>query len=150
MEAKTVQIPFCDPQLKPAWAALSRWGGDKVSIHFEDLRIRLGKIEGIVESRKYEAVEGWLASYHTAAGELCRVQILPGVLTGIIDFSVAQLKSVSEWPRCSNFVKRIIEPFRDHGSTLRIKFPLQQKPQVASFAALIIWLHRVEKGGKHE
>ncbi|HUY13685.1 MAG TPA: hypothetical protein VMX16_08650 [Terriglobia bacterium] len=149
MEAKTVQIPFRDPQLKPTWAALSRLGGDQVSILFEELRSRLSKIEGIVESREYEPSEGWLASYRTAAGKLCQVQILPGVLTGIIDFSVAQLKSVSEWPRCSNFIKGIIGPFRDHRSTLRIKFPLQQKPQVASFAVLVIWLNRVEKGGRH-
>lgn len=142
MEARTTKIPFRDPQLKPAWAALSRLGGDQVSLLFEELRCCLGKIEGVIENQEFDPVEGWLASYRLGPAQLCLLQILPGRLSGLLDLADSQLEFVKQWSRCSSFVKETLKQAPSASSMSQVTFLLSNKSQVRSFAALVVWLSR--------
>src|SRR5579872_1139120 len=73
--------PFNDPATKPQWAQLTRLGGDRVAILFEDLRCQIAKIDGVIESLRYSGPEeGWVAEYCADGTALFTARIFPGVL----------------------------------------------------------------------
>ena len=82
--------PFNDPATKPQWAQLTRLGGDRVAILFEELRRQIAKIDGIIESLSYLGPEeGWAAEYRADGTTLFTVRILPGVLEATMTFDAS-------------------------------------------------------------
>ncbi len=65
----------------PQWAELTRWAGDKASILFEDLRRRIGVIDGLQEALHFAGPEvGWVPRYRVGHAVLFDAHLFPGVL----------------------------------------------------------------------
>ncbi len=77
----TLKNPFCDPNVKPDWAQLTRLGGDRVAILFEELRRRIGAIDGLIEDLHFASQdEGWVPRYSLDGVTIAHAHIGPGSL----------------------------------------------------------------------
>lgn len=77
----TLKNPFCDPNVKPDWAQLTRLGGDRVAILFEELRRRIGAIGGLTEDLHFASPEeGWVPRYSLDGETIAHAHIGPGSL----------------------------------------------------------------------
>jgi hypothetical protein len=84
---------FRNPEKKPDWAQLTRLGGDRVAILFEDLRRRIGAIDGLVEDLHFaNQQDGWAPRYSVGGVAIAEVRIAPGRLEAALEGDVADEK----------------------------------------------------------
>ena len=80
-DRETIKNPFCDPKVRPDWAQLTRLGGDRVAILFEELRRRFGAIDGLIEDLHFASQEdGWVPRYSLDGVAVARVYVGSGSL----------------------------------------------------------------------
>lgn len=85
---------FRDPATRPQWAELTRWAGDRASILFEDLRRRIGAIEGLREALHFAGAEvGWVARYCVGDVVLFDVEFFPGILESTVYIPASQQRT---------------------------------------------------------
>ena len=120
--------PFRDPNSKPDWAQLTRLGGDRVANLFEELRRRMGVVEGLTEDLYFAGPEeGWAPRY-TVGGETVAVaHIRPASLGATL------------------WMGRHVPDKRAHGTVSRdeqgnyiLRVELQTRAAVAAFARTLI------------
>jgi hypothetical protein len=105
-EISLIQNPFRNAKAKPDWAQLTRLGGDRVAILFEELRTSISRIPGLIEELHfYGAEEGWLPRYRMDDRILLKVQILPGNLSAIIELDQQALNKLLNSAKVAGKVK---------------------------------------------
>ncbi len=131
--------PFRDPSLAPDWAQLTRLGGDRVALLFEDLRARLGKIGGIQEELRYHGPEwGWGPHYRLGGASLCAVRALPGRLEAVIEVEPASLPKLLGSPSLGAGVRSIVAQLFASGSPWQAPIVLSNRTTVRDFARLVV------------
>jgi hypothetical protein len=133
-----------NPKAKPTWEQLSRLGGDRVAILFEDLRRRVGAIEGVVEDMRFAGrEEGWAPSYSAGERELFTVRIVPGRLEGVL--RVGERERAALLARCSTSAaaKRALASGRSAAGESEARWVLKNASDVRSFAGLAARLSRL-------
>jgi hypothetical protein len=106
-----------DPEVKPTWAQLTRLGGDRVAILFEDLRRRIGVIDGLIEDLYFAGCEeGWVPRYRLGGETVALIRISSRRLAGVLCAGIAGERAGSEKARVrlsshasvSKFARQII------------------------------------------
>ena len=128
--------PFNDPATKPQWAQLTRLGGDRVAILFEDLRRQIAKIDGIIESLSYSgSEEGWVAEYRADGTTLFTARIFPGVLEVTMVFDGSGFEQLISSEKLGARMKDALRNAENSGF---IRLDLNHSSAVRSFANLIV------------
>lgn len=135
--------PFRDAKVKPDWAQLTRLGGDRVAILFEDLRSRISRIDGLVEELHFCGEDaGWLPRYRVGDQVLLTVQVLPGNLSAILELeeSLAKrlLNSPTEAVRIKTWLRAVA--IREGIALLRVR--LLSRTDACSLATLLLRIHK--------
>ena len=128
--------PFNDPAKKPQWAQLTRLGGDRVAILFEDLRREIAKVDGIVESLRYSgSEEGWVAEYRADGTTLFTARTFPGVLEATMTFDASTFERLSRSGKLGARMKNALRIAENSGF---IRLDLNHSSAVRSFASLVV------------
>ncbi len=133
------QNPFRDPESKPEWAQLTRLAGDRVAILFEDLRGRLGKIDGLQEELHYSAVLGWVPRYRLGESTLCMVRIMPGLLEATVELDHPLREKLLASPRVTAGIKMAIRSASLDESSAPVLFQLANQATVRAFANVVLF-----------
>ncbi len=134
------QNPFRNPEAKPDWAKLTRLAGDRAAILFEELRRRLGRIEGIQEDLHYYGPDiGWAPRYRVRGDALFTAHILPGRLETTIGLESPLREKLLGSSRVASRIKDAIRsaPTGDGAAAPRVW--LSNQATVRSFAQ-IVWM----------
>ncbi len=133
------QYPFRDPQRKPDWAQLTRWGGDRVAVLFEDLRKRIGKIEGLVEDLHYTGAEdGWTPRYRVGGDTLFIAHVAPGKLEVTFRLDVARWEQLRRSGQAGRRMTQVLSAARSEEGKVSLRLPLSNRAAVRSFSALVV------------
>ena len=133
------QNPLSNPQPKPDWAELTRLAGDRAAILFEELRRRLGRIEGLREELHYEGAEkGWAPRYLLDGAPLCVVRILPAAVEGTIPLDQERREQVLASKKISARLKAQVRGCPIQDGVGRVTVPLYDRATVAAFANLVV------------
>ncbi|HEV2348798.1 MAG TPA: hypothetical protein VG028_03025 [Terriglobia bacterium] len=136
--------PYRDPAAKPEWAQLTRLGGDRVAILFEDLRARISGIDGLVEELHFYGEEaGWLPRYRVGDRVLLTVEILPGNLTAAAELEVSLAKKILNSPTRTSRIKTWLRPFAIREGIALLRVRLSSRAHTCSLARLIL---QIQKG----
>lgn len=130
---------FRDPQKKPDWAQLTRWGGDRAAILFEDLRRCVSKIEGLQEELYYGGPEwGWVPRYRLGNEVLFVAHIFPGMLEATLYLEESLCGKLLKSPAVSAHMKNAIRaaPVLHREAAVRVR--LRNASLVRSFAKLVL------------
>ncbi len=128
-----------DPARKPDWAQLTRLAGDHAAILFEELRRRIGMIDGLVEELVYEGPDlGWRPRYRLGEATLFSVTIRPGVLEVALPLDAALRERVLKSPRVARFIKQVIESGQAEGDAMGLAMRLATLAQVRAFARVVL------------
>jgi hypothetical protein len=85
LEIFALMAPFRDPESKPDWAQLTRWGGNRVANLFEELRRRIGVVEGLIEDLHFAGPEeGWVPRYSVGGETIAIAHIRPASLAATL------------------------------------------------------------------
>jgi hypothetical protein len=130
-----------NPEAKPTWAQLSRLGGDRVAILFEDLRKRIGAIDGLVEDLHFAGrEEGWVPRYTVGRRELFRARILPGTLEATVRLGASEFAALVALRSVRAATKSALESNRSSEGESHAHFILKNVSDVCSFSRLIVAL----------
>lgn len=132
-----LQNPFRDPEQKPTWAHLTRLGGDRVAVLFEELRERISRIEGLEEDLHYDHDWGWAPRYSAGGDTLFAVHITAGKLAAEIGLESHIHSKLLASPRLAKRVKEALRAAVKRDGAPTAHFELMNRPQVKSFAKLV-------------
>ncbi len=133
------QYPFRDPQRQPDWAQLTRWGGDRVAVLFEDLRKRIGKIEGLVEDLHYSGAEdGWTPRYRVGGDTLFIAHVAPGKLEVTLALDAARWEQLRSSRKAGRRMTQTLSAARLEEGKVSLRLPLSNRAAVRSFSALVV------------
>jgi hypothetical protein len=135
--------PFCDVGAKPQWAQLTRLGGDRVAILFEDLRTQISAIDGLVEELHFNGPEeGWLPRYRVSNQVLLRVEVRPGSLTAVVELEESLAKKLLNSPAGAGRIKTWFRAaaIREGIALLRVR--LSSRAHTRSLTKLILQVYK--------
>jgi hypothetical protein len=122
---------------KAEWAQLIRLGGDRVAILFDELRMSVGGIDGLVQRLHYSDVEErWVVRYEVGDAELFTVRISPGVLEASLTLSWPEVESLLQNRTVSKNVRDVIQNGAREAGSSSARFLLRDRRTVRSFANL--------------
>jgi hypothetical protein len=127
--------PFHDPDRRPDWAQLTRLGGDRAAILFEQLRAQVADIGGLVEGLHYGGPElGWTPRYMLGATTLFTAHIFPGRLEASIDLDVAACEKILASPQTGAGLKAALRQAQRAGKSTTVRMPISTLADVRAFA----------------
>lgn len=132
----TADNPFFGPEMKSKWAHLSRLGGDRVAILFEDLRRRAGAIDGLTEELIFEE-EGWTPTYFLEGKRLFSAHIGAGSLEVAMRMEAGERDRLLGSGRLSAAMKRALEEARNEGGEFMVRAAVKSRSDAAAVARLI-------------
>lgn len=136
--------PFRDPAAQPQWAALSRLGGDRAAILFEELRRMLAEIDGLQEELFYHGPEtGWAPRYCVGSHILFSAHIGPGRLGVTMELDAAEREKLLASKRLGAGMKAAIQSPAPDRSVARVSVRLRSRSDVRALAKLIVLRHRL-------
>ena len=133
------QNPFRNAKVKPDWAQLTRLGGDRVAILFEELRTSISRIQGLIEELHFcGPVEGWLPRYRVDNRILLKVQILPGNLNAMVELDEQHLNKFLNSAKVAGKVKKWLgtASIREGIALLRVR--LSSRTDICSLGSFLI------------
>lgn len=137
------QNPFRKPETKPDWAQLTRLGGDRVAILFEDLRARVGRLVGLTEELHYGGTEwGWTPRYRLGNETIFTVHLLPGILEATVEVDAARREKLLASTKLAAGVKAVIRDASPQGGATRARFRLSNGRAVRSFAKFVLMISK--------
>ncbi len=137
---------FRDRDTPPSWAQLTRLAGDRAAILFEDLRRRLGKIDGLREELYYhEAESGWAPRYKLGEQVLCTAHILPGILEASLELEAPLRESVLNSPRVAAVIREAVRRAPVAPGVVALRLRLSNASLVRSFATIVIMKSRFDR-----
>ncbi len=135
----TAENPFFGSKLKPSWAQLTRRGGDRVAILLEDLRKRIGVIEGLTEELVFTSeAEGWAPTYRLEGKTLATAHIGAASLEVELRVDASERERLLASKRLSNTMKRMLEGARDEAGEFTIRFAIKCPADVGSVSRWIV------------
>ncbi|HLY59948.1 MAG TPA: hypothetical protein VKV95_04210 [Terriglobia bacterium] len=141
--SKSTQNPFRDVNAKPEWAQLTRLGGDRVAILFEDLRTRISGISGLVEELHFCGPEdGWLPRYRVGDQVLLTVEVLPGNLTASVELPESLAKRLLNSPTGAGRIKTWLRAVAIREGIALLRVRLSSRTDTCSLATLVLKIHQ--------
>jgi hypothetical protein len=135
--------PFRNAAAKPQWAQLTRLGGDRVAILFEDLRKQISGINGLVEELHFNGPEeGWLPRYRVGDQVLLRVQVLPGCLTAMVELDEGLAKNLLNSPGEPGRIKAWLRPIAICEGIALLRARLSSRAHTRSLTKLLLKVHK--------
>lgn len=139
-EERCHENPFRHPDVKPDWAQLTRLGGDRVAILFEELRRRVGVIDGLVEDLHFVGPEdGWVPRYSVNGETVAFTHIGPGRLEATLHVAGcpagASQRAVPPAPLPGSAMRRLTD---DEHSNALLRAELRTHAAVEAFARMLI------------
>ena len=142
-QENSIRNPFRDAGAKPQWAQLTRLGGDRVAILFEDLRSQISGINGLVEELYFNGPEeGWLPRYRVGDQVLLTVQVLPGCLTAMIELDEGLAKNLLNSPNEAGRIKAWLRPVAIREGIALLRARLTSRAHTRSLTKLLLKVHR--------
>jgi hypothetical protein len=150
MTIATVQLGdfLKDQTRKPDWAQLTRLAGDRVAILFEELRRRVGAIDGLVEELFYYGPQeasgtdqvnwGWAPRYRVGETTLFSVTIRPADLEAGITLDGVLRERLLESQRVARGIKEAIRGAPVDGDTTRLRVRLSRLAEVRALASVVL------------
>ncbi|HEV2492248.1 MAG TPA: hypothetical protein VG204_04160 [Terriglobia bacterium] len=139
-----------DPTRQPDWAQLTRLGGDRAAILFEELRRRVSVIDGLVEELVYQGPElGWTPHYRCGETGLFIVLIRPGALEAVAMLDRPQRERALGSSRVAHRMKQRIESAPLEGEEAHLRVPLARVEDVRAFASLMLLKSQKSKSASH-
>ena len=130
--------PVTAGHANPQWAQLTRLAGDRAAILFEDLRRRVGTIEGLLEELHYDGVEKrWMPRYRLGEDVLFTAHILPAALEATLTLNAAQRDRVLSSRKVGAALKQLIRQAPTVAGRVSIRVRLNNRAAVRAFATLI-------------
>jgi len=142
-EISPTQNPFRNAKAKPDWAQLTRLGGDRVAILFEELRTSISRIPALIEELHFcGPEEGWLPRYRVENRVLLKVQILPGNLSAMVELNERQHNKVLNSARVAAKVMAWLgtASIREGIALLRVR--LSNRTDVCSLGNFLVRISR--------
>ena len=127
-----------DPNRQPDWAQLTRLGGDRAALLFEEFRRALSAIDGLVEELFYDGRErGWTPRYRVGGRVLASVAIRPGVLEASVSLDRPLAHRLLASARTAKSLKEAIRgaPVSDGEIHLRVR--LSTTAEVRALARIV-------------
>lgn len=137
MDPTNAANPFRDPARKPQWAELTRLAGDRAAILFEDLRRRVGGLNGLIEERHFGEL-GWGPRYRIGEITLFSAVVLPARIEASIDLGSSLAERLLRSTRTSKEIKRVLASAEKNAGSLQIRLPLTSAGSVCSLARLVL------------
>jgi hypothetical protein len=139
--------PFRDPGTQPDWAEFTRLGGDRVTILFEDLRKRIGAIEGLSEDMHYACPEeGWRARYCLGDTLLFTARIFPGVLEVTLWVNAGERNRLLQRQSGGAALGKALSEAQGERDLLAARLELKNSSGVRSFARWVVHLSKMKAG----
>jgi len=130
--------PVAAGHANPQWAQLTRLAGDRAAILFDDLRRRVGGIEGLIEELYYDAVkERWIPRYRLGESVLFVVHILPAALEATVTLDTAQRDKLLSSRKLSATMKQLIRQAQTVEGRVSVHVRLNNRAAVRAVANLI-------------
>ena len=143
VQESSTRNPFRNPSAKPQWAQLTRLGGDRVAILFEDLRKRISGISGLVEELHFSGPEdGWLPRYRVGDRVLLTVQILPGSLTAQVELDESLARNLLNSPNEPGRIKAWLRPVAIREGIALLRARLTSRAHTRSLTKLLLKVHK--------
>jgi hypothetical protein len=140
--------PFRDPRVRPQWAQLTRLAGDRAAILFEELRRRLGKIDGLREELSYQGPEwGWGPRYKVGERVLFSVVVLPGILEARAELEPPFRETLLHSSRVASRMKAATRRAPLIGDQTMLRVRLSNASLVRSFASMMIMKSKFDTSG---
>ncbi len=128
---------------KPDWAQLTRLGGDRVAILFEELRTRISRISGLIEELHFCGLaEGWLPRYRVGDRVLFKVQILPGNLSATIELDEWLARKLLNSPRVAGKVKLWLGTVSIREGIALLRVRLSSRADICSLRNFVILIDK--------
>lgn len=137
-----------DQTRKPDWAQLTRLAGDRAAILFEELRRRVGAIDGLVEDLFYYGPEkasgteqvywGWAPRYRVGETTLFSVAIRPAVLEAAVTLNGALRERLLESRKVARGIKEAIRGAPVGGDTTRLRVRPSSLAEVRAVASVVL------------
>lgn len=130
--------PVTAGHANPQWAELTRRAGDRAAILFEDLRRRLGAIEGLIEELYYDDVkECWMPRYRLGERLLFTAHILPATLEANLTLDAAQRDRLLSSRKLGSAMKQLIQQAQMVEGRVTVYVRLNNRAVVRAFSTLI-------------
>jgi len=141
--------PFVNPGHKPEWAQLTRLAGDRAAILFEELRRRLGTIEGLREDLHFFGPgTGWAPRYRVGEKALFTAHIFPGRLEVAMDIEGPLREKLLAAHAVAVRIKRALGSASGSGASIRVA--LSNRADARSFARLVRWKSKFQESAERE
>ena len=127
-----------DPNRQPDWAQLTRLGGDRAALLFEEFRRGLAAIDGLVEELFYDGSErGWTPRYRVGVRVLASVAIRPGALEAAVELERALAERLLASARTAKSLKEAIRLAPVSGGAIRLRVRLSTAAEVRALARVV-------------
>lgn len=131
--------PVRGPARKPEWAELTRLAGDGAAILFQDLRRRLGKIDGLQEELAYQGTSfGWTPRYRVGDRILFTLRIAPGSIEAVMSLESALRERLLGSPKVLPGIRESLRNAPIEGGVATVRVQLGKVSLVRSFANVVI------------
>ncbi len=135
--------PFRKEDEKPTWAQFSRLGGDRVAIHFEELRTKIAVIPGLIEELHFFGPEeGWLPRYRVGDRVLFKIHILPGELGATIEMEELLFNKFLNSSKLAGNVRAWLGTATIREGIALLRMRLTNRSEIGSLGSFIIKLSR--------
>jgi hypothetical protein len=125
---------------------LTRLGGDRVDILFEDLRKRISRISGLVEELHfYGLAQGWAPRYRVGERVLFRVEILPGFLGATIEMEGRLYEKLLNSAKMASKIKMWLRTVSIREGIALLRLRLSSRSDNCSLANLLVVLNREQE-----
>lgn len=136
--------PFFGPEMKSKWAHLSRLGGDRVAILFEELRRRAGAIEGLAEELVFAGDQaGWTPTYSVEGKILFSAHVGAGSLAVMMRMDARERDRLLASKRVSAAARKALEVARNEGGEYSLRIAVRSRGDVTAAARLIVLRSRI-------
>ncbi len=130
--------PVTASHANPHWAQLTRLAGDRAAILFEDLRRRVGTIDGLLEELHYDGLEKrWVPRYRLGEEVLFTAHILPAALEATLTLNAAQRDRLLSSHKVGAAMKQSIRQAPTVAGWVSIRVRLNSQAAVRALATLI-------------
>jgi hypothetical protein len=139
--------PVTAGHTNPQWAQLTRLAGDRAAILFEDLRRRVGAIEGLIEELHYDGVaERWTPRYRLGEEVLFTADILPAVLEATLTLDAGERLSLLRSRRLSSAMRQLIQQTPMVEGPVSVRVRLNSRAAVGAFSTLVAMKSKLISG----
>jgi hypothetical protein len=122
---------------------LTRLGGDRVAILFEELRRRISTISGLVEELYFcGPAQGWGPRYRVGDRVLLKVHIVPGNLGATVELEEMLFINLLSSPKIASKIKMWFRTVSIREGIALLRVRLSSRADICSLANLVVRVSR--------